>query len=287
MNGKDQVTRNTRPNRAFFIDSENGIKSLTSGYQFLTSEDQMIIFHRNSFPKRLRKQLESCAAPIEWIHCVDPGVKNSMDVQIIAEFSARLNDNRFKDGYIVSCDQGYKPAIHYLQRKTSPYEHRLSLVSTIGNAVEEYATLALQSLVEVSTLQETKNALAAFLGEAGAVTLMSHLATLFIAEASKASSMVSILDFNELGMNNDKQLIDMKGIGPSLATKLEAAGITTPSSLKRIGATEAWKLIREQDESFSIRWLYTFEAAIEDCSLSEIESGRRQALKEAALLLAS
>lgn len=76
--------------RVFFIDSENGITGLIEGVQYLNSTDKVIVFHRDDIPQGTRARICKTPATVEWVACVDPKMKNSMDVQIIAELPPSL-----------------------------------------------------------------------------------------------------------------------------------------------------------------------------------------------------
>ncbi|WP_195762891.1 hypothetical protein [Eggerthella guodeyinii] len=98
--------RSGKATRAFFLDSENGAARLLEGMELLNRSDLVVVFHRGSFPHEVKNKLERTSCSIEWVKCVDPGVKNSMDVQIIAELALRLATGQFEDAYILSEDKG-------------------------------------------------------------------------------------------------------------------------------------------------------------------------------------
>lgn len=153
--------------RAFFVDSENGAKDLLEGVEYLNPSDMVIVFHRGSFPNVLRNQLEMSPARIKWVQCVDAKVKNSMDVQIIADFALRLSDNQFKDGYIVSRDKGFLPAVHYLQETPQGAGHNIALVHSILNASALGLSSALATLRRADSREDIVDFFTAIAGEEG------------------------------------------------------------------------------------------------------------------------
>ncbi len=167
------------PARTFFIDSENNIWKLFEGMELLTSSDAVVIFHRDAFPKNLRSKLETTPAKLEWIKCVDAGVKNSMDVQLIAEFAMRVAKGTCRTAYIVSEDNGFSPAIHYLQRAVTGEDFEMAHVKSIETGIARSIVNGMEALKAAETVDEVRAALARVYGAGNAAALTERLAAVF------------------------------------------------------------------------------------------------------------
>lgn len=283
-----------RPIRAFFIDSENGAERLLEGMEFLTHSDLVIVFHRGNFPVGLKSKLELGPSAVEWIKCVDPGVKNSMDVQIIAELAMRLAGDGFKSAFIVSEDKGYLPAIHYLQQTSRGGEREVALVKDIVHAAMRTTFSALTALKCADSAEDIENALAPMYGESEARSLAEGFERVFAkplidAHDACADDAGSAQDpATEIGCGagasaeakaDSVSFVDLPGIGRALAGKLESAGISSPAELEQMGAVEAWERIHLLDKSFPPKWVYSFEAAIKGVPVNSIDPKRKRRLK--------
>lgn len=393
--------RAAMPARTFFIDSENNIWKLFEGMELLTSSDAVVIFHRDAFPKNLRSKLEATPAQLEWIKCVDAGVKNSMDVQLIAEFAMRVAKGTCRTAYIVSEDNGFSPAIHYLQRAVNGEDFEMAHVKSIETGIARSIVRGMEALKVASSVDEVRQALTRVYGVDNAAALTDRLGAVFaggegeLPQVEKSEYNVTPLDdesaeaadndreapaadgveaegaaesedtaeaTSDSGVDNqdgaseqadassaprsrksrsrrsrksskpsaetdapvaaasdtaatvdeapaadsapaadpaadsadadpaaegEAPLISLKGIGKTAVAKLAQIGIETPSQLREAGAVKAWTGIKAVDESFAIRWLYAFDAAIEGVGPERITRKRRAALKsEAEALLA-
>ncbi|BAK45587.1 TfoX/Sxy family DNA transformation protein [Eggerthella sp. YY7918] len=287
-----------KPIRAFFIDSENGAEKLLEGMEFLTRSDTVIVFHRDNFPAELKNRLELGPSAVEWIKCVDRGVKNSMDVQIIAELSMRLVEGGFENGYIVSEDKGYLPAVHYLQRTPKGREHEVALVKDIAHAVMRTIFSSMTKLKHAESVENVEETFAPLYGEGEARVLTGKLEKIFAQLHADSQKDVGAVQCDEGAMSKSLtegvdqlvdepteqksksvSFIDMPGIGRALAGKLESAGIASPAELEQIGAVEAWKRIYYLDASFPPKWVYSFEAAIRGVSIRSLDPKRKRRLK--------
>ncbi|MEG0505598.1 MAG: hypothetical protein RR547_13205, partial [Raoultibacter sp.] len=77
--------------RTYFIDSENHINTCLQGIESLSEDDLVLVFHReNNLSQKQKSSIKDSKAQVEWILCQDSGVKNSLDVQLIAELSRRI-----------------------------------------------------------------------------------------------------------------------------------------------------------------------------------------------------
>ncbi|WP_166079783.1 TfoX/Sxy family DNA transformation protein [Xiamenia xianingshaonis] len=270
-----EVAQQKRPRRIFFIDSENGIDTLIDGCQYLELEDEILLFVRGEPSDSAKAKLGQTRAKIEQIKCLDPGVKNSMDVQIIAEFTMRFALDDFEGAYIISRDHGYLPAIHYLQRHAKGRNIELVLADSIKTAVIAQADKALSRLQHASSIEDVKRVLAAFLGREGAQEAVGTLKSIMAApdDASNATSADASPTPPAL-----ERLEALKGIGPALAQKLTDAGITSAKQFREEGAVGAWKRVHATDGSFPARWVYVFEGALCGCSQKELTADRKSEL---------
>lgn len=221
-----------KPIRAFFIDSENGAAKLLEGMEFLTRSDTVVVFHRDNFPADLKNKLELGPASVEWVKCVDRGVKNSMDVQIIAELAMRLAEEGFSSAYIVSEDKGFLPAVHYLQQTAKGRGRDIALVKDIAHATMRTILSSLTDLKRAERIEDVKSALAPLYGEDEACGITKELQGIF----SKALSGNDVAQDNEAAAvqtpelgNRPVSFVKLHGIGRALAGKLEQAGIASPA----------------------------------------------------------
>lgn len=283
-----------KPLRAFFIDSENGAAKLLEGMEFLTRSDTVIVFHRGSFPPELKNKLELGPSAVEWVKCVDQGVKNSMDVQIIVELALRFAEDGFKSAYIVSEDKGFLPAVHYLQQTPKGRGREIALVKNISHAAMRAVLSTLTDLKRADNVKDVEDALAPLYGEGEASDLTRELERIFASTSPSATNvlcdetMTGQARSDGAGQNaSDREekaagsasFIDLPGIGRMLADKLESAGIASPAELERIGAVEAWRRIYHSDASFPPKWVYSFEAAIKGVPVNSIDPKRKRRLK--------
>lgn len=239
-----------KPTRAFFVDSENGAEKLLEGMEFLTASDLVVVFHRGGFPAGLKNKLELGPSAIEWVRCVDLGVKNSMDVQIIAELSMRFAKDGFERAFIVSEDKGFLPADHYLQQTTKGRESEIALVKSVGYAAMRAVLLTLTELKRASGIEDVGRAFALLYGESEAQGLVEALKEAFadcavggseIQEAGTAASgdfdalTVGKLGALPISRSDEATFVDLPGIGWALAGKLESAGIGSSVELEQMG----------------------------------------------------
>lgn len=83
-------------------------------------------------------------------------------------------------------------------------------------------------------------------------------------------------------MPQNRDLIDLKNIGKKIAARLEEAGINSEAELRKVGAVEAHKRIKEKhpDETLPLcYYLYSFEGALRDKHWDAIGDKRKQELK--------
>lgn len=83
-------------------------------------------------------------------------------------------------------------------------------------------------------------------------------------------------------MPQNRDLIELKNIGKKIAARLEEAGINSEAELRKVGAVEAHKRIKEKhpDETLPLcYYLYSFEGALKDKHWDAIGDKRKQELK--------
>lgn len=284
------------PRRAFFIDSENGIETLIEGCGRLSQHDRIVVFHRNTISKKVRNKLEACSAQLEWVECVDKGIKNSMDFQIVAELSLQLARDSFDEGYIISRDNGFKAAIHYLQRQSAASSRKLMVAQCIYQAAYESLLYAFRKISPYQEIDALQQLCKFFFGRHMAEGLSGAISGKTIADqvlettvndpsespqysANQRSTAAAVLDFNSFKRGMADQLTDLKGIGEALSRKLMDVGVTTPQELQDIGSAKAWEMVREKYPSFSARWRRIFETAIRDSSSDRCESKQGQSIE--------
>lgn len=160
--------------RTYFIDSENHINTCLQGIESLTENDLVVVFHRESnLSQKQKESIKESPARIEWILCQDSGVKNSLDVQLIAELSRRIACHEIENGYIVSQDQGYKPAIHYLLNRYADEFRFLGLKKSIDEFMLDDA------LISAETRQDVHEALVRTAGQIIGTAMYRTIRNLF------------------------------------------------------------------------------------------------------------
>ncbi|WP_139650504.1 TfoX/Sxy family DNA transformation protein [Raoultibacter phocaeensis] len=163
-----------RARRTFFIDSENHINTCLQGIESLTERDLVVVFHRESnLSAKQKDAIKDSPARIEWILCQDSGVKNSLDVQLIAELSRRIACHEIENGYIVSQDQGYKPALHYLLNRYSDEFRFIGLKKSI----DEF--MLTDALISAESRQDVHEALVRHAGQIVGTAMYRHIRDLF------------------------------------------------------------------------------------------------------------
>lgn len=283
-------TQAAMPKRIFLVDSENGIETLIDGCERLNKRDTVIVFHRNSVSKKVLHRLNGSRAQIEWIECIDPGIKNSMDFQIIVELCLRLAQQKIDEVYIISRDNGFDSAVHYLQQKL-PNPPVLLTASNIYQALYESLTNAFDNFADNQSKIDIRNTLVFFLGNHATELICKGLLKVPRAynqsnrkptkkEETESSDLISEFSTSATDQTNANELTNLRGIGTVLSQKLLAAELDTAQKLKDTGAVEAWRRIHTQDPAFSTRWVYTLEAAILDKPLTDISPERRRQLQE-------
>lgn len=74
------------------------------------------------------------------------------------------------------------------------------------------------------------------------------------------------------------ELRSLKGLGPSSERALVRIGITTIRELRSVGAIEAFRRLRADNQSISVNFLYALVGALEDTDWREIARERRYEL---------
>lgn len=163
-----------RARRTFFIDSENHINTCLQGIESLTEQDLVVVFHRETnLSTKQKEAIKDSPARIEWILCQDSGVKNSLDVQLIAELSRRIACHEIENGYIVSQDQGYNPAIHYLLNR---YSNEFRFIG-LKKSIDEF--MLTDALISSESRQDVHEALVRHAGQIVGTTMYRHIRDLF------------------------------------------------------------------------------------------------------------
>lgn len=266
-----------RPKRMFFIDGENNVKQLLVGLESLNSNDVIVVFRRENFPKDCKARLESCPARTEWINCVDPRTKNSMDFQIVSEFAIRLAENSFNHGYIVSHDKGYLAAVNYLAKAPQGKRHILALVPNISEAIAGNVSSYIRYLEEATSPNEIREFFALFMSNAAAKKVLGILEAFFRRSIQEEEAISNVLSLNE--NLRTRPILELPGIGTALAKRLEEVGIRTEGELRKIGAVEAWRMVREKDQAFPSKWVYTFEAALQGIRATQLDDALKEKLR--------
>lgn len=293
MISAESANRSDRTMRAFFLDSENGAARLLEGMELLTRSDLVVVFHRDNFPFEVKSKLELAPCSIEWVKCVDPGVKNSMDVQIIADLAMRLATDGFRSAYILSEDKGYLPAVHYLQQTKKGEGCDIALVKNVVHASARAIFSTLAALKSSKSVEDVEWALSPMFGEDESRSIVEGLEKVFarsivnaegaiddvVAKLQDVSAEEIVLCTEREALSDGPSFVGLPGIGRALAGKLENAGVTNPAELARIGAVGAWISIYRIDASFPPKWVYSFEAAIEGVPVQAIDSETKKRLK--------
>lgn len=76
------------------------------------------------------------------------------------------------------------------------------------------------------------------------------------------------------------ELIQLKNIGTELERQLNEAHIETAEQLREMGSEKAWLMIRQKDPSACLHRLYALEGAIQGIAKKDLDSDRKQALKD-------
>ena len=168
----DTTSRKAR--RTYFIDSENHINTCLQGIDALSEDDLVLVFHRESnLSQKQKNAIRDSRARIEWILCQDSGVKNSLDVQLIAELSRRIACQEIENGYIISQDQGYRPAIHYLLNR---YAEDFRFIG-LKRSIDEF--LLTDALISAESRQEVHAALVHAAGQIIGTAMYRHVRDVF------------------------------------------------------------------------------------------------------------
>lgn len=83
-------------------------------------------------------------------------------------------------------------------------------------------------------------------------------------------------------MTRERQLTKLKNIGKKIAGRLNEVGIMTEGDLRRMGAVEAHRMIKQRhpDETLPVcYYLYSFEGALTDTHWNAIGEQRKRVLK--------
>lgn len=83
-------------------------------------------------------------------------------------------------------------------------------------------------------------------------------------------------------MSQNKSLTGFKNIGKKIADRLNEVGIFSEDDLRRVGAVEAHRMIKERYPVETLPvcyYLYSFEGALTDEHWDEIGEQRKQQLK--------
>ena len=84
-------------------------------------------------------------------------------------------------------------------------------------------------------------------------------------------------------MTRNKSLTELKNIGKKIATRLNEVGITSENELRKVGAVEAHKRIKEKypNETLPVcYYLYSFEGALKNKHRDAIGEKRKRDLKK-------
>lgn len=76
------------------------------------------------------------------------------------------------------------------------------------------------------------------------------------------------------------ELSELQNIGPEVEKQLNQVGIHTEKELKDLGSKQAWLKIKEIDDSACIHRLYALEGAIQGIRKKELDSQKKEELKE-------
>jgi DNA transformation protein len=84
-------------------------------------------------------------------------------------------------------------------------------------------------------------------------------------------------------MKRNRELADLKNIGPKLHARLKQVGIHGETDLRRAGAVEAYRRIAGAfpEETLPVcYYLYSFEGALRDLHWDDIGADRKMKLKK-------
>ena len=84
-------------------------------------------------------------------------------------------------------------------------------------------------------------------------------------------------------MTKNRDLTELKNIGKKIATRLNEVGIISENELRKVGAVEAHKRIKEKypDETLPVcYYLYSFEGALKNKHWDAIGEKRKRDLKK-------
>ena len=84
-------------------------------------------------------------------------------------------------------------------------------------------------------------------------------------------------------MTKNRDLTELKNIGKKIAKRLNEVGIITENELRKVGAVEAHKKIKEKypDETLPVcYYLYSFEGALKNKHWDAIGEKRKRDLKK-------
>ena len=85
-------------------------------------------------------------------------------------------------------------------------------------------------------------------------------------------------------MTEEKSDSGLKNIGPVSMEWLRAVGIVSREDLERLGAVEAYRLVKAHGFNASLNLLYALEAALQDIHWTALSPQAKAKLKTAAKL---
>ena len=83
-------------------------------------------------------------------------------------------------------------------------------------------------------------------------------------------------------MAQNRRLTDLRNIGKKIAGRLNEVGIFSEDELRRVGAAQAHRMVKEKHSNETLPvcyYLYSFEGALTDKHWDEIGEKRKQQLK--------
>lgn len=84
-------------------------------------------------------------------------------------------------------------------------------------------------------------------------------------------------------MSQERQLTDLKNIGPIIARRLNEIGVYSEDELRKVGSVEAHRRLKEKypQETLPVcYYLYSFEGALCNQHWNNLDDKRKQQLKE-------
>ena len=82
------------------------------------------------------------------------------------------------------------------------------------------------------------------------------------------------------GGRGEDPLARMRNLGPISAARLRAAGIETPEELRRVGAVDAYVMLREANPfEISLVFLYALHGAVTDTDWRQLSESTRARLR--------